>query len=92
MTKRKVGDILSVTSLLPAIISVIFFFITRGPDFDIYFGIAVFSILSIIGIIFAVISLFISKKRIFGWIGLMANVLILIFAYFLQLAMGIVEP
>lgn len=48
---------------------------------DIYFGITVFNILSIIGIISAVISLFISKKHIFGWIGLMANVLILIFAY-----------
>ncbi|MEB2301369.1 hypothetical protein LAV72_17260 [Lysinibacillus xylanilyticus] len=92
MTKRKVGDILSVTSLLPAIISVVFFFIKRGPDSDIYFAIAVFSILSIIGIIFAVISLFISRKRFFGWIGLIANVLILIFAYFLQLAMGIGEP
>lgn len=92
MTKRKAGDILSVTSLLPGIISIIYFFITRGLDFDIYFGITVFSILSIIGIIFAVISLFISKRRIFGWIGLMVNVLILIFAYFLQLAMGIGEP
>ncbi|MGE7692183.1 hypothetical protein ACQKMI_23765 [Lysinibacillus sp. NPDC097214] len=92
MTKRKVGDILSVTSLLPAIISVIFFFLKRGPDFDIYFAIAVFSILSLIGIIFAVISLFISRKRIFGWFGLIANVLVLIFAYLLQLAMGIGEP
>ena len=92
MAKRRVGDILSVTSLLPAIISVIFFFIKRGHDFDIYFGITLFSILSIIGIIFAVVSLVMSKKRIFGWIGLITNVLILVYAFFLQLAMGIGEP
>lgn len=92
MAKRRVGDILSVTSLLPAIISVIFFFIKRGPDFDIYFGITLFSVLSIIGIIFAVVSLVLSKKRIFGWIGLITNVLILVCAFFLQLAMGIGEP
>ncbi|MFJ8520648.1 hypothetical protein [Lysinibacillus xylanilyticus] len=92
MAKRRVGDILSVTSLLPAIISVIFFYKKRGPDFDIYFGIILFSILSIIGIIFAVVSLILSKKRIFGWIGLITNVLILVYAFFLQLAMGIGEP
>ncbi|MGE7676183.1 hypothetical protein ACQKMV_21920 [Lysinibacillus sp. NPDC094403] len=92
MTRRKTGDILSVTSILPAIISVIFFYIKRGPDFDIYFGITVFSILSIIGIIFAVIALIMSKLRIFGLIGLIANVLVLVFAFLLLLAMGIGEP
>jgi len=64
----------------------------RGPDFDIYFGITLFSILSIIGIIFAVVSLVLSKKRIFGWIGLITNIIILVYAFFLQLAMGIGEP
>ncbi|MFJ3389287.1 hypothetical protein [Lysinibacillus sp. NPDC086135] len=92
MAKKKVGDILSVSSLVPVIISVIFFYIKRGPDFDIYFGIALFSILSIIGIIFAVVSLVLSKKHIFGWIGLITNVLVLVYAYLLQLAMGIGEP
>ncbi|MGE7695619.1 hypothetical protein ACQKNC_16190 [Lysinibacillus sp. NPDC094177] len=92
MARRKAGDILSVISLLPAIVSVIFFYIQRGPDFDIYFGITVFSILSIIGIIFAVIALIMSKLRIFGLIGLIANVLVLVFAFLLLLAMGIGEP
>jgi len=92
LAKKKVGDILSVSSLLPVIISVIFFYLKRGPDFDIYFGITLFSILAIIGIIFAVVSLVWSKKRIFGWIGLFANILLLVYAFLLQLAMGIGEP
>jgi cadmium resistance protein CadD (predicted permease) len=92
LAKKKVGDILSVTSLLPVIISIIFFYTQRGPDFDIYLGIIIFGSLSIFGIIFAVISLVISRKRIFGWLGLIANVLVLVFAFLLQLAMGIGEP
>ncbi|MEB2282459.1 hypothetical protein LAV73_21170 [Lysinibacillus xylanilyticus] len=92
MAKKKVGDILSVSSLVFMIINVIFFYMKRGPDFDIYFGIALFSILSIIGIIFAVVSLVLSKKHIFSWISLITNVLVLVFAFLLQLAMGIGEP
>ena len=56
MDKRKVGSILGVLSVLSAIISIIIFYITRGPNVDIYFLIEIFSILSIIGFLFAIFS------------------------------------
>ena len=90
-----VGIILGVSSLLPVIVSIIFFLTERGPNADIYLVITVFSILSIIGIILSIVSTVLSKRRksgvIFGLIGLTGNLAVLIFAFLLIIAMGIGE-
>ena len=94
LNKNKVGIILGILSILPVIVSVIFFYTERGPNSDIYLGITIFSILSIIGIILAAISSVMSKRRITGLIGLIgfiANLIVLVCAFLLLLAMGIGE-
>ena len=95
MNKSKAGTTLGVLSILSVIVSIIFFYIVRGPNSDIYFAIAIFSGLSIIGIILAVMSLWMSKGRIskllIGLVGLIANLAVLAFAFLLLLAMGIGE-
>ena len=95
MNKSKVGTTLGFLSVLSVIVSIIFFYTVRGPNADIYTGITIFSVLSIIGIILAVISLWMSKGRIrkllIGTVGLIANIAVLVFAFLLLLAMGIGE-
>ena len=95
LNESKVGTILGILSILPVIVSIIFFYTERGPNADIYLGITIFSILSIIGIILAAISSWMSKGRIskllIGLIGLIANLAVLVFAFLLLLAMGIGE-
>ncbi|WP_397539201.1 hypothetical protein [Rummeliibacillus pycnus] len=91
MDKRKVGNILGVTSLLPVIISIIVFYALRGPNADAYFGITIFSTLSIIGIFLAILSWVMSKQRIPLIIGLLGNAFVLASAFLLLLAMGIGE-
>ncbi|MGG0655465.1 hypothetical protein [Rummeliibacillus pycnus] len=91
MDKRRVGNILGFTSLVPVIISIIAFYALRGPNFDVYLGITIFSVLSIIGISLAIISWVMSKRHIPFIIGLLGNAFILICAFLLQLAMGIGE-
>ncbi|WP_232828046.1 hypothetical protein [Paraliobacillus sp. X-1268] len=92
MHKRKAGDILGVTSILTMITSIIFFYIQRGPNADIYFGITIFSILSIVGILSAIFSWLMSKRLILLMIALLGNGFVLAFTFFLALAMGISEP
>ncbi|MFJ8261231.1 hypothetical protein ACIQ4I_04615 [Rummeliibacillus sp. NPDC094406] len=92
MDKRKVGSILGVLSVLSAIISIIIFYTTRGPNVDIYFLIEIFSILSIIGFLFAIFSWLMSKRIIFLIIGVIGNGFVLVCTFFLLLAMGISEP
>ncbi|XGA33043.1 hypothetical protein Vir3643_13115 [Virgibacillus sp. CBA3643] len=60
----------------------------RGPNANLTVGISVFTVLSVLGIIFAIIS----KKLWFVIIGILLNGLVLVFAYFLLLAVGISEP
>lgn len=95
MDKSKVGATLGFLSILPVIVSTIFFYTERGPNADIYLIINIFSVLSIIGIILAVISLRMSKGRIIklliGLVGLVANLAVLVVAFLLLLAMGIGE-
>ncbi len=95
MNKSKVGTTLGVLSILPVIASAIFFYTERGPNADAYLIIDISSVLSIIGIILAVISLWISKGRIskllIGSVGLIANLVVLVLAFLLLLAMGIGE-
>lgn len=92
MNKNKVGKFLGVVSIMTIIINLIIFFIQRGPDADTYFFITVFGILSIIGVVSAILSFWFSRNLIIFIIGLLGNSAILIFIYFLLLAMGISEP
>uniref|UniRef100_UPI00351A75D2 hypothetical protein n=1 Tax=Virgibacillus salexigens TaxID=61016 RepID=UPI00351A75D2 len=73
---------------LTVAISVIFFFIIRGPNANLSLGISVFTVLSVLGIIFAALS----KKLWFIIAGILLNGGVLVFAYFLLLAIGISEP
>ncbi|MGE7023049.1 hypothetical protein [Solibacillus cecembensis] len=97
MNKGKVSTILGALSILPVIVSSIVFFALRGPNADVYLIIIIFGILSIIGIILAIISIFMSissrliRKLLFGLVGLSANVFVLFLAFLLLLAMGIGE-
>lgn len=95
LNKSKTGTILGILSILPVIVSIIVFLKLRGPNADVYFIITIFSILSIIGIILAVISSWMSKRRIskllIGLVGLTANLAVLVVAFLLLLAMGIGE-
>ncbi|WP_411712019.1 MULTISPECIES: hypothetical protein [Lentibacillus] len=89
MHKKKAKNILGVLSILTVLINIIFFFIVRGPDINFISVIIVFTILSMLGIIFAIIS----KKMWFVIIGILLNSAVLVFAYFLLLgAVGISEP
>lgn len=81
-------DVLGTMSIVTVLISIIFFLIIRGPNTNITLGISVFTILSVLGIIFAIAS----KKLWFILTGIIANGAVLVFAYFLFLAMGISEP
>lgn len=92
MDKQKLGNVLGISSLLPVMISVIIFYTQRGPNIDIYFIINLYSILSVIGIVLAILSWWLSKRLIPLFIGLIGNVFVLGVAFFLLLAMGISEP
>ncbi len=92
MNKRKAGTVLGVLSLLPLLISILFFYNQRGPNADISMFITLYGILAIIGIIFTITSWVMSKRKIFLVIGLLGNSLLLAMTYLLLLAMGISEP
>ncbi|MFL0583805.1 hypothetical protein ACH0B6_14580 [Solibacillus silvestris] len=96
MNKGKVGVILGIFSLLPVIVSIIYFFSVRGPETDIYRTITVLTVLSFIGLITAGLSSWIPKGRmsklLIGLMGIFANLAVLAVAFLLLLAMGISEP
>jgi len=77
-----------VMSLLLFISSIITFYVLKGPDADVYVGIKIFSVLSIIGIVFALMS----RNKLWILIGGILNFCILVLSFFLLLAMGIGEP
>lgn len=81
-------NILGALSLITVLMSIIFFFIIRGPNANLALGISVFTALSVLGIIFALIS----KRFWFMITGMILNGAVLVFAYFLLLAMRIGEP
>ncbi len=64
------------------------FHILRGPNANLTLSISVFTVLSVLGIIFAIVS----RKLWFVITGIILNGAVLIFAYFLLLAAGISEP
>ncbi|MDY0393950.1 hypothetical protein RWE15_05055 [Virgibacillus halophilus] len=84
LKKNKLG----ILSLLTVAISIIFFFIVRGPNVNIILVVSVFTGLSVLGMIFAIIS----KKLWFIITGILLNGAVLGSAYFLLLAVGISEP
>jgi hypothetical protein len=92
LDKKKVGNILGVTSLLPVIISIIIFYVERGPNADVYFVITIYAILSVIGILFAVFSWLMTKRFFLPIISLIGNGAVLAITFLLLLAMGISEP
>lgn len=81
-------NVLGTMSIVTVLISIIFFIIIRGPNANLTLGISVFTILSVFGIIFAIAS----KKLWYMITGIILNGAVLVFAYFLLLAMGISEP
>ncbi|WP_404456861.1 hypothetical protein LG329_19610 (plasmid) [Virgibacillus necropolis] len=85
---KRTKNVLGFLSILSVIISVIFFFITRGPNANLTLIISVFTFLSVLGIIFAILS----KKLWFVITGIILNGGVLVVAYFLLLAVGISEP
>ena len=95
LNKSKLGTILGMLSILPVIISIIYFYMERGPNADIYLVITIYSILSIIGLILAALSIWMAKRQfsklLVGLVGLIANLAVLVIAFLLSLAMGIGE-
>lgn len=74
-----------VYSILMVLLSILTFFILKGPDADLTIGVFVFGILSLLGILFAVMS----KKWLAGIIGVLSNGVVFVFALLLLLAKGI---
>ncbi|TYS86207.1 hypothetical protein [Rossellomorea aquimaris] len=72
-------------SVLMVLISVAVFLILRGPNADLSLVITILGILSVIGIVFAVLS----KKWLLGIMGVLTNGTVLVFVFFLLLANGI---
>nr|WP_124010642.1 hypothetical protein [Salinicoccus roseus] len=71
--------------MLTAVISILFLLITRGPNTSLISIIIVFTVFSVLGIIFAIIS----KNLWFIIIGIILNGTILVYAFFLFVALGI---
>lgn len=72
-------------SFLMAIASIVAFFIIRGPNANLMMAIILLGILSLFGIVFAVLS----KKWLSGIFGVLLNGGVLVFVFFLVLARGI---
>jgi len=72
-------------SILMVLISVLIFFILRGPNANLSLAIIILGSLSLLGIIFAIFS----KRWISGIIGVLSNGAVLVFVFFLMLAKGI---
>lgn len=74
-----------VLSIAMVLVSILMFFILRGPNANLTLMITILGSLSLLGIIFAVIS----KRLLYGVIGVLFNGAVLVFVYFLLLAKGI---
>lgn len=72
-------------SIAMVLFSILMFFILRGPNANLTLVITILGSLSLLGIIFAVIS----KRWLYGVIGVLSNGMVLVFVYFLLLAKGI---
>ncbi|UOQ50091.1 hypothetical protein MUN88_08545 [Gracilibacillus caseinilyticus] len=92
MDKIQVGTTLGYLSIVMVLINILIFFIMRGPNVDLKLVVKIYSILSILGILFSIATFIMSKKRILFILGLVTNGTVLILVYFLLLAIGISEP
>ena len=95
MNKIKMGILLGVVSLLPAIGSVITFYVRRGPNAEPFPALSISLIASLIGILLAGFSIWLTKsnklKMVMGIIGLLANLFVLACGLLLLLAYGMSE-
>jgi len=93
LNKSKTGIILGILSLLPVLVSIISFFVLRGPNVSPTPTINIFILSSITGIILAFISIKKSNKfkLLIGVLGLILNVIVLAGAFLLMLAYGMSE-
>ena len=85
------GTILGVISVLPLLLSIVIFYVERGPNADVYLLINIYGILSIVGFTFAIMSWLMSKRLILLISGLLGNAIVLAATFLLLLAMGISE-
>jgi hypothetical protein len=74
-------------TFLTVILSVLSFFFFRGPNANLTLIIVILGTLSILGVVFAVIS----RKWLSGLMGIVLNGGVLVFVFFLLLAKGIGE-
>jgi len=72
-------------SIIIALVSVFMFFILRGPNASLPLAITILGSLSILGIIFAILS----RRWLAGIIGFLSNGAVLVFTFLLLLAYGI---
>ncbi|MEY8750102.1 hypothetical protein [Alkalicoccobacillus gibsonii] len=92
MNKQGVGRWCGIGSLLCIVLYVISFFVMRGPDVDIYLIISLGGVLSLLGIVLAIVSTVLLKRFVYLVIGLLGNGAVLACSFLLLLAMGISEP
>lgn len=92
MNKQGVGRWCGIGSLFCVILYVISFFVLRGPDVDIYLIISLGGVLSLLGIVLAIVSAILSKRYVYLIIGFLGNGAVLANTFFLLLAMDISEP
>ncbi len=85
------GTISGVISVLPLLLSIVIFYVERGPNADVYLLIYIYGILSIVGFTFAIMSWLMSKRLILLISGLLGNAIVLAATFLLLLAMGISE-
>lgn len=91
MNKNKIGHLLGISSLATVMISVVTFFVIRGPNADIPLAVKLFGTLSILGIVLAICSKLLTKRYSYLIIGILGNGLVLGYAVLLQFALGISE-
>ncbi len=75
-------------SVLTALISIVFFLIMRGPDVNTTLLATVLTVLSVLGIAFAIVS----KKLWFIVTGIILNGAVLVFVGLVLFAIGMSEP
>ncbi|WP_431803569.1 hypothetical protein [Halobacillus andaensis] len=69
-------------------LSILAFFVLRGPNANLYLIIVILSVFSVLGIVLAVLS----KKLVTVTLGIFLNGGLLVFTYLLLLTLGMSEP
>ncbi|WP_101842664.1 hypothetical protein [Halobacillus sp. Marseille-P3879] len=75
-------------SILMVALSILAFFVLRGPNANLYLIIVILSVFSVLGIVLAVLS----KKLVAVTLGIFLNGGLLVFTYLLLLTLGMSEP